>query len=57
MYNIHMSVKFFDVFSKTDWAKITILIIVAVIAWTWVFIEFKKPIVYPYIESPSAEEQ
>jgi len=39
-----MSVKFTDVFSKTDWVKMTILIIVFIAAWTWVYIEYQKPI-------------
>lgn len=42
-----MGVKFSDAFSKIDWLKLTILIIVAVIAWIFVYREYKKPIIPP----------
>ena len=42
-----MAEKFFDQFNKTDWTKIGILIVVAIIAWTWVYIEYQKPILPP----------
>lgn len=40
-----MAIKFTDVITKADWVKITILIIVAAFFWTWVWIEFQKPII------------
>lgn len=39
-----MTVKFTDVFSKGDWVKISVLLVVAVAAWSWVWTEYKKPI-------------
>ncbi len=42
-----MSVKFKDAFSKADWVKVSILIIVAIICWIWVYKEYQKPIIPP----------
>jgi len=42
-----MTIKFYEVFSKADWAKIIILLIVAVICWVWVYKEYQKPIIPP----------
>jgi len=42
-----MSIKFSSVVTKADWAKITILIIVAAICWGWVWREYQKPIIPP----------
>ena len=44
---LNMEVKFFDVFSKTDWFKISILLIVAIVCSVWVFIEYQEPIIPP----------
>jgi len=51
-----MTVKLNDVFSKTDWAKIIILLIVAIFCWTWVCIEYQKPIIPPEWDQPIIEE-
>ena len=42
-----MSIKFSNIFNKTDWLKMTILIIVAIIAWVFVYREYQKPIIPP----------
>ena len=42
-----MSVKFFDVFTKTDWAKIIILLVVAAISCSLVYREYQKPLFPP----------
>jgi len=42
-----MSLKFTDVFSKTDWVKISILAVVSIILWIWVYREYQKPIIPP----------
>lgn len=52
-----MSVKFSDVFSKTDWAKIIILLITAIIAWGWVYIEIQKPLVAPATAEEIVQEK
>jgi len=42
-----MTLKFRDVVTKTDWLKISILVITAVILWVWVYHEYQKPIIPP----------
>jgi len=49
-------VKFRDVFTKTDWVKIAILLIVAIICWTWVWREYQKPITPPQWQQQWEEE-
>jgi hypothetical protein len=39
--------KFTDVFTKADWIKVTILVVISVICWTWVWREYQKPIIPP----------
>ena len=55
-----MSVKFTDVVNKGDMIKISILLIVAAVLWTWVWTESKKPILpegfaEQYTEYPEIE--
>ncbi len=38
-------IKFRDAFSKTDWIKIGILVVVAAGSWIVVYDQFKEPIV------------
>jgi len=52
-----MSVKFTDVFSKTDWIKITILVVVATICWIWVWQEYQKPVIPPEWEEELLAQQ
>jgi len=33
------------VMSKSDWIKLAILVLSSVLAWTWVIIEFQKPLI------------
>ncbi|MDX9893756.1 MAG: hypothetical protein RB292_05125 [Patescibacteria group bacterium] len=40
-----MAIRLNEVVSKSDWVKIIILIIVAVVCWGWVWVEFQKPII------------
>ncbi|MDD2807291.1 MAG: hypothetical protein PHW95_02085 [Patescibacteria group bacterium] len=42
-----MTIKLKDVITKADWIKIIILIVVSIGCWTWVYVEFQKPIVPP----------
>ena len=42
-----MSVKFSNAVTKTDWLKISVLLVVSVICWTWVWTEYQKPILPP----------
>lgn len=42
-----MAIKLSDVVSKTDWAKIIILLVVSVSCWIWVWREYQKPIIPP----------
>lgn len=42
-----MTIKFSDVVSKTDWAKIIILVVISTICWVWVWTEYQKPIIPP----------
>ncbi len=42
-----MTTKFIDVFSRTDWVKISILVVVAIGLWIWVYVEMQKPIIPP----------
>lgn len=52
-----MSLKFSDIITKTDWVKIIILLIVAIICWYWVYKEYQKPIIPPEWEQTLIEEQ
>ncbi|MBI3290820.1 hypothetical protein HYZ76_00895 [Candidatus Falkowbacteria bacterium] len=47
IYLIYMTLKLNDVVSKSDWTKIIILLVVAVICWGWVWTEWQKPIIPP----------
>ena len=51
-----MSIKFKDVMTKGDWVKMTILVILAVVCWTWVWIEYQKPIIPPEWETQINEK-
>lgn len=42
-----MSVKMSDVFSKGDWVKIFVLLMVAIFFIVWVYKEYQKPILPP----------
>ncbi|MFA5022192.1 MAG: hypothetical protein WC508_03885 [Patescibacteria group bacterium] len=42
-----MTIKFNDIVSKSDWLKISILLVIAVICWLWVWHEYQKPIMPP----------
>ncbi|MFA6410927.1 MAG: hypothetical protein WCW26_05145 [Candidatus Buchananbacteria bacterium] len=42
-----MTIKINDIVSKSDWLKITILLVTAVICWVWVWREYQKPIIPP----------
>ncbi len=42
-----MTIKFTDVFSRTDWVKISILVVVAIGLWIWVYMEMQKPAIPP----------
>ncbi len=42
-----MPIHFRDVVTKTDWIKIGILVTVAAGCWTWVYLEYQKPIIPP----------
>ncbi len=46
----YMTIKFSDVVSKTDFAKLSILIVVAIGCWIWVWTEYQKPILPPEFE-------
>jgi len=45
-----MTTKFRDIFTKTDWLKIGIMVIVAAVCWYWVYTEYQKPIIPESIE-------
>ena len=52
-----MTIRFSDAFTRADWIKIGILIVVASGAWYWVYLEYQKPLVddnwqVPEIHSP-----
>jgi len=40
-----MAIKFSDVFTKADWTKIIILVIISTLCWAWVWREYQKPII------------
>jgi len=46
-YTKFMTIKFNDIVSKSDWLKISILLVIAVICWLWVWHEYQKPIMPP----------
>ena len=39
-----MTIKLNEVVSKSDWLKISILLVIAVGCWIWVWTEYQKPI-------------
>ena len=39
-----MSIKINDVMTRGDWAKIGILVVISATLWTWVWMEYQKPI-------------
>jgi len=45
-----MSVRFFDVWTKTDWFKLGFLIVLATVTWSLVWREYQKPLVDPGID-------
>ena len=46
-----MKIKFNDVMTKGDWAKMTILVVISVICWVWVWVEWQKPVISPEWEA------
>jgi tetrahydromethanopterin S-methyltransferase subunit C len=48
--------KFYQVLTKSDWLKIIILLIVAIIFWAWVYIEYSKPVIPPEWQKQWEEE-
>ena len=42
-----MAIRFIDAFSRSDWVKITILLVVGIGLWVWVYTEMQKPILPP----------
>ena len=42
-----MRIKFTDVLNRGDLIKMIILLIISILCWTWVWHEFKKPILPP----------
>jgi len=40
-----MTIKLNDVVTKADWIKISVLLVISVICWTWVWNEYQKPII------------
>ncbi|MFA6215466.1 MAG: hypothetical protein WC768_02780 [Patescibacteria group bacterium] len=52
-----MSVKFSDVMTKSDWLKMSVLLIVAVGCWIWVWTEYQKPMIAPDWESRVISQQ
>lgn len=37
--------------SKQDWTKLLVLILISSVLWTWVWREYKKPIIDPALYS------
>lgn len=52
-----MGIKFKDVVSKTDWTKITILLVISIGCWIWVWNEYQKPIIPPEWEKELRVQQ
>lgn len=46
-----MSIKLNDVVTKADWIRISILLVVSVACWAWVWTEYQKPIIPPEWEA------
>ena len=50
-----MGIKINDIVSKTDWVKIGILLVVSGVCWTWIYVEYQKPIYPEEWNNPVAE--
>ncbi|MFA6255161.1 MAG: hypothetical protein WC675_04005 [Patescibacteria group bacterium] len=42
-----MSIRFNEIITKADWAKIIILVVISTICWIWVWREYQKPVIPP----------
>lgn len=42
-----MNIKINNIMTKSDWFKISLLLVISIICWVWVYQEWQKPILPP----------
>ena len=50
-----MTIKLDDIISKSDWLKITALLIISAGCWVWVWQEYQKPILPEGLDTPAVK--